>query len=874
MRVGAYELESELGRGGMGRVLSARHLPTGALRAVKLLDAAADLETLERFRREAQVLARLGGDGVVRVHEVGVEGRTPWFAMDLMSGGSLAGRMKTQGRFPWAEAVALVKELARALGRCHALGLVHRDLKPANVLFDDQAKPRLADFGCVRDLGASRLTETGTVVGTPAYMAPEQLDGRRADTPADVYALGVILYELVTGSRPFADGHVHARLLAATAGRFEAPSRLAPVPAALDELVTRALAPDPRRRPPDGQALALELEALLAKGGAATAPPARSAGRWIAAIALLAAGAGAAALLARPKGTPADPERPRVPDSAAAVATREAAPPPTTRPSAADALARATEIARAVREDVKAIELLRGGATVDPPDLVPDTGALARALGAFPSEEREVVLAPITGLVRGYVRAWWSEHSGQVISKLSRKRTRRALEGLPSPGLEGSLLALEKGFEVCSGDLHAETRRCIELAGSLGAADPLLAATLCVRACDHRSKVPNCEETPGARSAELLDRAGELFAVAERQLAADDGPWLSGLRKSVDQLRSMFTKLDAARVERAEARARALWERVREVALAEDNPVAAPVTDDTAERVRELVSDCSWLGRAQRAAVQAPLLEGARKEARRYRELLGDRKNARARSQKKLVALLSLVPDRTPALAASMLALESPALDSRECSRDVHEKGVRRLAAAEAIASVDSVLGAALLVDGTAHRTRRSACDDPSRPSPQVHEGLLARAIDLTRGDADAADETWRRSIRFQALLDRSQLTSDARLAHALAREAWRLSRGSELPRNESLVAASAYLERFLIDDEPGDLDPEIQRSLANLPGELALAGALVARARGDEKEVTLCLEQARGWLEQMRESPLKTRARQLIERTEARVRR
>ncbi len=183
--LGAYELDAELGRGGMGRVYRARHLPTGAERAVKVLGGDVDPESVTRFRREAEAIARLGGRGIVVIHESGLERGHLWYAMDLLPGGSLRDRVRKHS-VPWREAVSLVAEVAHVLARCHAHGIVHRDVKPDNVLLDAEGRPCLADFGCVRDVGASRLTETGAVIGTLAYMAPEQLEGEPASAASDV----------------------------------------------------------------------------------------------------------------------------------------------------------------------------------------------------------------------------------------------------------------------------------------------------------------------------------------------------------------------------------------------------------------------------------------------------------------------------------------------------------------------------------------------------------------------------------------------------------------------------------------------------------------------------------------------------------------
>ena len=266
-KLGDYELGSEIGRGGMGRVFRARHVPTGAERALKLLEGG-DAESVRRFRREAEALARVGPTVAVAVHEAGFDRGRAFFVMDLMAGGSLASRLEASNARSWKDAVALAAKLARAVARCHAVGLVHRDLKPANVLFTraadqgDDGEPRLADFGCVRDLGASKLTATGTSMGTPGYMAPEQIDGERGDERADVYALAVILHELVAGARPHEASRWHELLLQAKRGLPQPIAANAKAPAALDDVLRRGLAFEASRRPSAAE-LADELEGLL-----------------------------------------------------------------------------------------------------------------------------------------------------------------------------------------------------------------------------------------------------------------------------------------------------------------------------------------------------------------------------------------------------------------------------------------------------------------------------------------------------------------------------------------------------------------------------------------------------------------------------------
>jgi tetratricopeptide (TPR) repeat protein len=308
MRLGPYELQGEIGRGAMGRVYRAVHLPTGAVRAVKTLTGAGDVELLLRFRREAEVLARLDGKGVVAVHDTGVEGRTPWLAMDLMPGASLAARIKSAGgTLPWREAVPVAVVLARTLSRCHAAGLVHRDLKPDNVLFGDDGEPRLADFGLVRD-GASSLTETGTLLGTPAYMAPEQLEGKPVDGKADVFALGALLYATIAG-RPASPGKTVVEIHRAAASGKRAPaSAFASCPRALDRALALALAPRPDDRP-SADELAKTLESVLGAKEGRPAP-------FLFAIGALLVSGAVVALWRPTRSAPVEPPAPRVGETA------------------------------------------------------------------------------------------------------------------------------------------------------------------------------------------------------------------------------------------------------------------------------------------------------------------------------------------------------------------------------------------------------------------------------------------------------------------------------------------------------------------------------------------------------------------------------
>jgi serine/threonine-protein kinase len=316
--LGPYDLLEELGRGGMGVVYRAVHRPTGAVRALKVLDHAPDAEAMERFRREAAALARAAGEGVVPVHDLGVAGGRLFFAMPLLEGGSLQARLARSGPLPWRDACALAREVARALERCHAAGLVHRDLKPANLLLDAAGRVHLADFGCVRDLAALRLTQTGTLIGTPLYMPPELAGSAKADPRADVYSLGAVLYELVVGQAPYRGASSVQVLGQALAGRRDPLP--ASAPRALEALIAGALAPEPANRIGSASELAARLDEVLAGAAGQGGPWPRSA--------VVAAGVAAVlvvlALVARsPRATPGSP--PRSVDRATA---SDAPPPP------------------------------------------------------------------------------------------------------------------------------------------------------------------------------------------------------------------------------------------------------------------------------------------------------------------------------------------------------------------------------------------------------------------------------------------------------------------------------------------------------------------------------------------------------------------
>jgi serine/threonine-protein kinase len=206
-KVGRYELQEEIGRGGMAFVYRAVDPRFGREVAVKLMtqDLLENLQLKARFEREARTIASLEHPAIVPVYDFGEDQQRPYLVMRLMSGGTLADRL-AQGPMSISEAVTILRRVGSALERAHEKGIIHRDLKPSNIMFDDYGDAFLADFGIAR-LTESTVTLTGeAVIGTPAYMSPEQVHGDKAiDGRSDIYALGVICFEMLTGQRPYDD---------------------------------------------------------------------------------------------------------------------------------------------------------------------------------------------------------------------------------------------------------------------------------------------------------------------------------------------------------------------------------------------------------------------------------------------------------------------------------------------------------------------------------------------------------------------------------------------------------------------------------------------------------------------------------------------
>ncbi len=241
---GRYELVAELARGAMGDVFEAWDQLSGSKAAVKLLRAEylADESMRRRFRREGAVLKALDHPAIVRLLELGIDDEGLVFLVtEYVEGETLAERL-SNGPVTINEADSLVDAVSRGLGAAHEHGVLHGDLKPANVIWPSEGSPRVVDFGASKILGLDRLTATGEVSGTPAYMAPEVLTGKTdVDQRIDVYGLGVLLYEALSAKKPFYDKHLGRLMMKIDAGDCLPIDAIAEVPAAIARVIERAM---------------------------------------------------------------------------------------------------------------------------------------------------------------------------------------------------------------------------------------------------------------------------------------------------------------------------------------------------------------------------------------------------------------------------------------------------------------------------------------------------------------------------------------------------------------------------------------------------------------------------------------------------------
>jgi serine/threonine protein kinase len=291
-RLGSYRVLRELGQGGMGMVFEAEDTRLKRRVALKVMqpDIARNSKAKQRFVREAELAARITHDYIVTIYDIGEANNVPFVAMQLLVGESLHDRIRRERRLSIAEVLRIGRETAEGLAAAHAVGLIHRDIKPANLWMEAPGKPgansmgrvKILDFGLARSADdTAHLTQSGAIVGTPAYMAPEQGRAKPVDARADLFSLGCVLYELCTGERAFPGADTMAILMSLAVDTPEAPNTIrSEVPAALSDFIMRLLEKDPAKRPGSAAEVVATLSAMERPDAIPMATPVAPTNPW------------------------------------------------------------------------------------------------------------------------------------------------------------------------------------------------------------------------------------------------------------------------------------------------------------------------------------------------------------------------------------------------------------------------------------------------------------------------------------------------------------------------------------------------------------------------------------------------------------------
>lgn len=263
---GRYRINTMIATGGMSAVYRGLDLRLDRPVALKVMDSryAGDTQFLTRFQREARAVARLKDPGLVAVYDQGIDGQHPFLVMELIEGGTLRELLRERGPMPPHAVAAVLRPVLGGLAVAHRAGLVHRDIKPENVLISDEGEVKIADFGLVRAVAEAKITSTSVILGTAAYLSPEQVSTGDAGPRSDVYSVGVLAYELLTGVTPFTGDSALAVAYQRIDNDVPPPSSvIGGVPAQFDELVGHATARIPADRYADAQDMVAEVDAIV-----------------------------------------------------------------------------------------------------------------------------------------------------------------------------------------------------------------------------------------------------------------------------------------------------------------------------------------------------------------------------------------------------------------------------------------------------------------------------------------------------------------------------------------------------------------------------------------------------------------------------------
>ncbi len=269
VRIGPYLIDRKIGAGGMGTVYVGKHEQTGQTAAIKILPASLARESgfILRFNREIEALKLLNHPNVVKFYDSGTDDEeTYYYVMEYVEGETLSGRLRRDRRIPWKDAIQLTVQICLGLKHAHDVGVVHRDLKPSNLLISTDGTVKITDFGVAQVFAADQLTITGAVIGTAEFMSPEQVEGRRADRRSDLYSLGAVLYTMLVGQPPFANGTPPEIMQKQRYGRFDPPRSYVPeIPSWLDEITCQLLEKNPEKRLPDAYVVSRRLLEVVKK---------------------------------------------------------------------------------------------------------------------------------------------------------------------------------------------------------------------------------------------------------------------------------------------------------------------------------------------------------------------------------------------------------------------------------------------------------------------------------------------------------------------------------------------------------------------------------------------------------------------------------